>query len=85
MKYPDEFAFGKKCGQRVLTFVADNCPTLPKDLPNICEDNKLTLLISASELTPEQKKKIYPGGVSHWLAKKVPTKELATLDRKSVV
>ncbi|KAJ7472096.1 hypothetical protein FB451DRAFT_1036500, partial [Mycena latifolia] len=41
-KYPDEFSGGKRDSQRVTDLMNERWPTVPADLPNITDDDRLT-------------------------------------------
>jgi hypothetical protein len=78
-QYPGEFLGWKRDGQRVQDLVTELWPTAPAQLPNVSEDDSLTILITAPEATEEQRRIIGEGGVGGWLPQKLSKRERAAL------
>ncbi|KAJ7065148.1 hypothetical protein B0H15DRAFT_807704 [Mycena belliarum] len=76
----DVFAYGTNHGVRVTRTVKELWPAAPADLPDIVDDDSLTLLVSASDLSSEEKLRAQPGGVSHSLASVLSPEECAALE-----
>lgn len=79
VKYPDDFAVWDKNGDRVTELVSAEWPTAPADLPNITDNDRLTVLVVSQKPTREQRKTIGPGGVAPWAVARLSEDEITAL------
>lgn len=65
----------------MIDVVGEKWPTMASAMPNVAEDDSLTLLISSAAPTASQRKKFGPGGVASWVRVKMSQKERQALQQ----